>query len=378
MEKKEKVLFLIDEFFPKINQAIRAVDNFASNIQDLFVPIVAVLGVVEDNYSYETLSARKNRELFEKIKKNNYAAICVFSLNLMNIAVKLRKIQNIPIILMSHTNDIDLIDYENESKFVRKIKRKNVIKLYNQANEVFVSSPIVAQMLRENGFNGKVSYIPLGSGFEKSTKRQKEFATEFVGKYELVECPNILLSIGNVRKTKRFNFALESLRLVKEKGVDFKYFIIGGGYQIETLEAYAKYLGLVDNVIFLGKTEDSKMVEIIKLSHLLLYPSVFDFYGLAKTECAEFAKPGLFIKDSFVSNEVFDGVNGYVSANNIEAYAKRIIEILDDKKNLKIVGQTAKKDLYKTWEDCSVSFKNRISGAIKEHTALSRKLKRGK
>ena len=65
-------------------------------------------------------------------------------------------------------------------------------------------------------------------------------------------------------------------------------------------------------------------------------------------------------------------------SKTLDYFDTGIFNILDDKKNLKIVGQTAKKDLYKTWEDCSVSFKNRISGAIKEHTALSRKLKRGK
>ena len=84
MEKKEKILFLIDEFFPKINQAIRAVDNFALGLLDNFEPIVGVLGNVSKDYSYEVVSERSKTSLFKHIDKYKYCAVCVFSLNLVS------------------------------------------------------------------------------------------------------------------------------------------------------------------------------------------------------------------------------------------------------------------------------------------------------
>ena len=55
-------------------------------------------------------------------------------------------------------------------------------------------------------------------------------------------------------------------------------------------------------------------------------------------EAAAFATAGLFIENSCAGDGIIDGVNGYLAANNPEAFASKIIEAIKDKEKLRQVG----------------------------------------
>ena len=58
----------------------------------------------------------------------------------------------------------------------------------------------------------------------------------------------ILLSIGRLTKLKGFNLAIEAAKLLKEKGIKFKWFILGDGELQSELEKQIEKLNVSDCV----------------------------------------------------------------------------------------------------------------------------------
>ena len=377
MDRKLKALFLIDEYLPNISQAIRTVDNYATYLSSYWSVTVATLQdtVIGKEVDYRMISAKNKKDLKYILLSERYDIVYVHSSSLLAIAKLIADKNNVPVVTTLHTNELANIVKRNKIKMFAKKEIARYIRILNFMDEVFVSSPFVAEDLRENGFVGKVSYLPLGSDLDTDTRKTKllEVANN---EYNLKDCKNVLVSVGNVRKTKRFDFVLKALKVVKDRGVDFKYFVVGPGEEIGSLQSLAKKLEISDNVSFLGKTQDYKMSALLARADVLLYPSTYDYYGMAKIESAGFGTAGIYIQDSFVSSEVFDQINGYVSNNSIIDYAETIVNVLSNKTQLKKVGSNAYNDLYITWDQCSERLKSRIEGIIIEQNKLSRRLKK--
>lgn len=374
MEKKLKVLMLIDKLAFGKSQAERSVDNYATNLTHNAEVVVATLSLFDQvDKPYRIITASNVAKLYRILQKIKFDIIHIHSnTDLMALALRLGRESNIPVVATIHSNAVAKYMSEN-TKLIARSKIRKLINYYNQLDELFVSSPYVAEDLRENGFKGKVSYLPLGSDLDAKEKKAEliKIAEHY---FDLKHSDNVLISLGNVRKTKRIDFVIRSLKKLKDLGVEFKYFAIGGGEEIPNLRDLTHKLGLEKQVFLLGYTRDIVMNPLIARADLLLYPSTYDYYGLAKTECAGFATAGVYIKDSFVANEVFHDINGFVSANNEEEYAKTIATALKSKKHLVEVSKNAYNDLFLTWDKCTTMLEDRLQGIVKEKNKLSKKI----
>ncbi|MBE5735537.1 MAG: glycosyltransferase family 4 protein [Clostridiales bacterium] len=381
MEKRYKILEVIDHFHPNITSEVRAVDNYAKNMYTHSDITVATLGVEQDIYNYVPYhvicsgSNRATRSLYNMLYKGDYDIIHMHSIGkLSDMMIKLARAKDIPVVATLHHDYTVLIRQRHGIGLIANIKIKKLIKTLNALDEVFVSSPYVAEDLRAIGFNGKVSYLPLGSDLSSKLKKS-ELAKIANAEYNIGD-ELVFVSMGNVRETKRIDFALRALKILKDRKIRFRYFVLGKGDAIPLLSAVAKELGIMKNVHFLGYTPDEMCCALLARADLLLYPTTYDIYALAKIEAAGFKTAGVYIKDSFVSNEVFDGVNGYVSDNNEKSYANRIYDAIMNTKELKMVGINAYNDLYVTWADATKMLYNRLVGIMSEHEPLNKYLRR--
>ena len=381
MEKKYKILEVIDHFYPNITSEVRAVDNYAKNLYGKCDVTVATLGSEQDMYNYvpyHVVCSGKDRataKLYNQLCKSDYDIIHIHSIGtLVDMAIKLARAKDIPIVATLHHDYTVRIRQRFGTGMIASHKIKKYISTLNKLDEVFVSSPYVAEDLRIIGFTGKVSYLPLASDLG-SNKKNAELANIANNEYKIGD-EVVFVSMGNVRATKRIDFALRSLKILKDRGVKFRYFILGKGDAIPILQAVAKDLGISKRVHFLGYTPDEMCCALIARADLLLYPTTYDLYPLAKIECAGFSTAGVYIKDSYVANEVFDNINGYIAENNEKSYANRIFEALSDRRKLREVGKNAYNDLYVTWESATEMLYTRLKGIIAEQEPLPDLLKR--
>ena len=92
----------------------------------------------------------------------------------------------------------------------------------------------------------------------------------------------------------------------------------------------------------------------------MLFPSLYDNFGLVKVEGAAFSTPGVFIKNSCAGYGVTDGEDGFLSDNDEKSFADTVIRAAADREKLKNIGENASRTQYVSWADCADAFHKRI------------------
>jgi len=92
-------------------------------------------------------------------------------------------------------------------------------------------------------------------GVEHSFYAPNTTKTEPFKAYDETKKP-VVGVIGRLHKNKGFDVFLESVKILKDQGFDFKIVIAGDGPEKETLDQKAKDLGLFDDIEFMGWIDD--------------------------------------------------------------------------------------------------------------------------
>ena len=159
----------------------------------------------------------------------------------------------------------------------------------------------------------------------------------------------MLLFVGQHTWEKNIGFILDSLALIKEK--PFQLFMVGTGYAVREIRHRIKALGLAHQVTLLGNIHDrERLKRIYAAADLFIFPSLYDTCGLVVREAAAMHTPSLMLADSTAATAVTDGVNGFLSPDSKEEYARRIITLMEKPELLARVGTKASKTISRSWE----------------------------
>ncbi|WP_298236978.1 glycosyltransferase family 4 protein [uncultured Algibacter sp.] len=160
----------------------------------------------------------------------------------------------------------------------------------------------------------------------------------FINKYEKQNNVFRIVSIGRPHWKKGYNYALNAIKILKDKNIEFKYVIVGGKKNIE-LAYQIKDLGLEENITLLNQLAFKDVVNQMQSSDLLLLPSVEE--GIANVVLEAMALKTLVVTtDCGGMNEVItNNYNGFlVPIRDPEAIAKTIEYVItlanDDKENI--------------------------------------------
>ena len=372
MDEKLKVLQAIDVFLPDVDGVISCVHNYGTNMQgkaectvaapknkrgykdelpysvvrcnSVFVPIL------NDHYGFPSC----DKKFKKQIDKGDFDIIHVHSpFNMARFALKAAKKKNIPVVATFHSDMRTIFKSVVKLPFVAEMMVKSLGRLYNKFDEVFVCSEPVKKQLLSYGYKGKVTFLPFGTDFEKCRKVE-ELAKMGESVFGIEPKTLVFVYIGRIMKLKRIDFILDALKIVKDRGLKFKFYAVGKGAELKKLTAYAEKLGFNDDeVVFTGFLPREHFPYLSARADLLLFPSLYDNFGLVKVECASYATAGLFVENSCAGADIIDGENGYLSADDVNAFADKIMEASADYDRLKTVGRRAQETLYIHWSECT-------------------------
>lgn len=266
------------------------------------------------------------------------------------IALDIARKRNIPIVASFHSKYYD--DFLESFK-IERIARfgvSKVIEFYNNVDAVWTVNMSTARTLREYGFQGPIEIMP--NGIEYEPPKNKEADREAINrKLNLNRSELVFIYVGQMVWQKNTRVLLESLSVLREKGLDYKMLMIGEGYALDELKALAKEFGIGDRVIFLGRISDRDYLRTLYCrADFLLFPSLYDTFSLVVREAASQGCPALLIENSNAAEGVIDEVNGILAENSAQSIASRILKVLETPGLLEKVGENAKKSLYISWE----------------------------
>ncbi|MBQ9420682.1 MAG: glycosyltransferase [Lachnospiraceae bacterium] len=369
-----KVCFLNDSFPPVIDGVVNVLLNYADYMRRDFGAEVIVgtpeyPGADYSAYDYpvvaypsfDTADVTNGYRAGNPFSGKEVAKLAAFQPDIIHshcpasatiIARLLREQTGAPIIFTYHTKyDIDIRRYV-KVKSVADETIHAMVSNIEACDEIWVVSRGAGESLKSLGFQGDYRVMNNGVDFAKGRVSEKAVA-EAVKGYDLPEGVPVFLYVGRLITYKGLPLILDALKMLDEKGRDFRMVFVGKGPDREMLEARAAELGLSDKCIFTGPVYDRDTLRAWNTrADLFLFPSTFDTNGLVVREAAACGLASVLIRDSCAAEGITDGRNGFIIDETPEAMAALLEGACGDLPHLREVGQHAMDEIYLSWETC--------------------------
>jgi N-acetyl-alpha-D-glucosaminyl L-malate synthase BshA len=138
----------------------------------------------------------------------------------------------------------------------------------------------------------------------------------------------ILIHISNFRPVKRIEDVVKVFEKVR-KEVPSKLLLVGDGPERGNVENLARNLGVIDDVIFLGKTK--AIEKLLCMSDLFLLTSESESFGLSALEALASHVPVISTNTGGIPEVNKHGYSGFLSeVGDIEDMAKNALYLLKD------------------------------------------------
>lgn len=266
------------------------------------------------------------------------------------LARQITKQQQIPLVATFHSKYRQDFEHNVQCKPIVDWMVRHIIRFYEQADEVWIPQAAVEPTLREYGYKGHVEVVENGNDFYTPIARIETMRAEMREELGVAPDETMLLFVGQHIWEKNIGFILDSLALIKDK--PFNLFMVGTGYAVREIRAKVKELQLQDKVTLLGNIHDrERLKRIDAAADLFLFPSLYDNAPLVVREAAAMHTPAMLIQNSTAAEIIDNDVNGFLTPNDVQMYADRIVYLMEHPEVLKRVGKKASTTISRSWEN---------------------------
>ena len=288
-------------------------------------------------------------------------AHCPFSSGAL--AMRIAREQQVPVIATFHSKYRADFERVIPSKMLVDYLIRKVVRFYEAADEVWIPQPAVEETLREYGYKGSVEVVDNGNDFAGKFPVDS-MRREFRNKLGIRPEEFMFLFVGQHIWEKNLGFLLDSLSRLGD--VPFRMFFVGSGYAAGKKKKKAGGLGLDSKITFVGSVvEREELMRYYVAADLFLFPSLYDNAPLVVREAAALHTPSVLIADSTASEIISHSVNGFLSANSVEAYADCLRNIVRTPALMQRVGKEASYTIARSWEDVAGEVYDRYSRLMK-------------
>lgn len=226
---------------------------------------------------------------------------------------------NIPLVSTYHTTYEDYTHYINFLKLssIDEIAKKavaNLSKMYGDSStEVIAPSEKTKEMLLRYKIRSNVHVVPTGLDLDKFNPKNKVASKVTTIKEEcgIKEDTKMLLYVGRIAKEKAIDVIIEGFKEVKEKKLNIKFVVVGGGPDLEGLQKLTTEYDLQDYIVFLGRRSADVVADYYLAADAFISASLSETQGVTFIEALASALPVFARKDDVIADLVLDGKTGY-------------------------------------------------------------------
>lgn len=213
----------------------------------------------------------------------------------------------------------------NVSYRLDKYEKRFQKKYYDQYNKIIAVSESTKQILSETFPNYvdkiNVIYDINNPHFISSLAKARNIDEDFFDGMKI-------LTIGRLAHQKGYDVALEACKILRDKGYNFRWYVLGKGPLKKEIENYIKEHNLSEHFILRGVKANP--YPFIKGSDIYVQTSRFEGFGLAIAEARMLNVPVVTTKFDAVYNQMIHEKNGLVVDMNAEAVTEGIIKLIND------------------------------------------------
>ena len=139
-----------------------------------------------------------------------------------------------------------------------------------------------------------------------------------------------ICTIGRLHWIKNYTDILKSLKILKDKEIQFKYHIIGEGVLLEALKYEVYEYGLNDSVIFEGKLSHQETIQKLYDSDVYIQYSYSEGFCNAVLEAQSMGVLPIVSDAEGLSENVLNNKTGWViQKNSPKLLAEKIVEVIN-------------------------------------------------
>ena len=155
----------------------------------------------------------------------------------------------------------------------------------------------------------------------------------------------IITHISNLRPVKRVKDVITTFYNI-QKEIPAKLMFIGEGPEKESVEQQCMALGIMNKVIFFGKSNE--IDKILGFSDLFLLPSQTESFGLVALEAMASGVPVISSNTGGIPEVNIQGISGFLSnVGDVDDMTKNALHILSDAKRLEQFKVNARQEALK-------------------------------
>lgn len=128
--------------------------------------------------------------------------------------------------------------------------------------------------------------------------------------------------------TKGLDFAIEASKILKSKNKDFRWYLLGSGYQESKLRKMIEESGLEKEFIILGAKTNP--YAYLKDSDIYVQPSRVEGKSVSLDEAKALKKPIVVTNFSSVKDQFTDEKTALIAEMNAESVAQKILRLMED------------------------------------------------
>ena len=273
------------------------------------------------------------------------------------ISRKLSKI--VPVVLRAHGDDIQKDESLNYGIRLNSVIEKKVKCVVNEVTRLVAITKTVSECYKELGVSlENIIQIPNGVEFERFRQPIDRIPVRY--HLGISNGESMILSVGRYHKKKGYEVVLQSAKILLEKGIKFRWVIVGKG--VDRLKPNSILLG-VDKVICLlegagfiqnGELGDSfqvpstKLIDLYRSSDIFVLPSLLETFGMVLIEAMAAGTPVVTTDAPGCRDVVSHGFNGLLAApGDPLSLAYNIKKLITDGKLRRELRSNALKDVEK-------------------------------
>ncbi len=258
------------------------------------------------------------------------------------LGLRIARRLDIPIVTTFHSKYYDDFKSALKSAHAAKMLLKSIMEFYNRVDRVWTVSGTAVDTIREYGYKGCIDIV--GNGTDIVCDGCPDRNDGLKDKIRF-------LYVGQQVWHKNLKIMIFALKKLKDSGLQFHMTMVGEGCNQQSVKKLVQRLEMDKDFIFTGRINDrGKLKTIYMQTDLNLFPSEYDTFSLVVREAAALGCPSLVITRSCAAEGIEDGYNGYLSENDVSAFASCIQKAAADAQLLKTAGRNARDTLYRPWE----------------------------
>ena len=143
-----------------------------------------------------------------------------------------------------------------------------------------------------------------------------------------MERPLRILSVGRLDWTKGYEYAIQAVRVLVDRGIHVRYEIIGGGKYLEALSFARHQMPINDYVEFLGAGPSDLIIDRMRWADIFLHAAVSEGFCNAVIEAQAMNLPVVCSDAGGLTENVIDGETGFVAPRrDAQTLADRLVTL---------------------------------------------------